>query len=736
MTYRIIAKIISEVLDLARTAAEIPIAGPAIGQPENTQEHAAFALGTLAQMFQTSCVLFAGAADAFGNGTHSEDATAEEIAERLGVTALSARLLLNALCACGVSRCENGLYGLREDLRPLLASGAIRAEELLLYRRENEIWLHLASVLRGDQQAPVEYRRELLDSRIGRYPGVQAMNRWLARGVLDQIGDLTRNARRVLDIGGGDGVYCQLLLERNPDVIVRVLDLESGFELCSRLTEHLHAGRLQLEVGDARSFHSPPQYDLVMINELLELFPRAEKRLILKRALQSLRPGGHLVVTKFTLHENSVDPGASALFSLRMRLKTLESYLETDREVMESLTEYGCGNISLKYVESLKSVISAKKMESYISDISESSILESAPGQSPRLIALQRNERKDDMQATELSEAQLGLWRELVGGATSFRLAAVLFAAAELDLFTHIPPEGCTAAQMAQSLAIPELGVHLLMNALSAIGILALEDGRYTLHADLRVLLAQGPHCVLPEILQYRRENQVWLRLLDILRNNSGARADAAHAMEAGHLPEYLTSVKMTNHGPARDLARRLAPLLSGSTSVLDIGGGAGDYARLLLAAGPDVTVTLFDRPEVIAQDHAVLDSAIQNGRVKLVAGDALDFQLPPTHDVALMSDLLHYFSYEDKRRIILNAKQALAPGGSVVVSKFTLDSGGIHPPSAALFSLKLHVKRSEAYLETDHEVVAIMQSVGLESVVAEPLNEIKSVIIGRRGTN
>jgi ubiquinone/menaquinone biosynthesis C-methylase UbiE len=265
------------------------------------------------------------------------------------------------------------------------------------------------------------------------------------------------------------------------------------------------------------------------------------------------------------------------------------------------------------------------------------------------------------------------------------------------------------------------------------VGILSREADRYVLHDDLRVLLAQGPHCVIPEILQYRRENQVWLNLPAILRNEPGARAEAAEVLEAAHLSEYLGSVKLTNHGPAAELTRRLGPMLSGARKVLDIGGGSGDYAKTLLAAGHDVKVTLLDRPEVIAKAQLEHEAEIRNGRIELVAGDALNFEDSSGYDIALISDLLHYFSIADKQRLIVNASRALAPRGAVVVSKFSLDDSGMSPAGAAVFSLKIHVKRPDAYLETDNEVIQMMRSAGLQDVTLEALDETKSMIVGRR---
>ena len=163
--------------------------------------------------------------------------------------------------------------------------------------------------------------------------------------------------------------------------------------------------------------------------------------------------GGHVIITKFTLNDNECEPGGSALFSLRMRLKTVAGYLETDREVVQTLVEYGCVDLRAEEdVQSLKTVIIGTEPGTPLPAATD--------------CVTHRNSNlktKEDSTMTasavtevrELSGQQLALWRELVGGATSFRLAAVLFAAAELDLFSHIPPEGCTLAEAAGKTRFP-----------------------------------------------------------------------------------------------------------------------------------------------------------------------------------------------------------------------------------------------------------------------------------------
>jgi len=684
-------------------------------------EPLAAAFGELASGYRSSCVLFAALATKLFATIARNGATPSQAGEAAGLPVTSTRLLLDALAALRLIERHSGRYKLRGDLHPILDGGRNDfIEELLLHRRENAVWLRASAILQGQEQAPQAYRRELLDSRVAAFPGIQAMNRLLAHDIVDRIGDILDGARRVLDIGGGDGCMCGIILARNPAIAVRVLDLELGMALCARHTDFLRAGRLQLEVGDARTCSPVGDHDLVVVNELLELFPRAEKLEILRRAVAALTPGGHIIVIKFTLASDGASPPAAALFSVRMRLKTDAGYLETDDEVVSMLADCGCEHIRVEDVRGFKSIIRGT--------------WPNGSAKAERWDSGAREQRAREETATVTSDSQpsaeqLALWRELVSVATSFRPAAVLFAAVDLDIFSLIPPSGCSAEELAAACGVAEVGIRVLLNALAAIGILQRGGVRYTMHPDIRALLARGPHCILPEIMQYRRENEIWLRLAEGLRDPR-TRPDAD--MDGSHLPEYLAAVELTNRQSAERLIERIAPLIGRARQVLDLGGGSGTYAIRLLDASRNLKVTLLDRPEVIEECRRRLKDRTDGGRLDLVAGNASDFDLPPHFDVVIISDLLHYFCPDGKRRILHNARRALAPGGAIVVSKFTLDGSGTSPPAAALFSLKVHLQRSEAYLETDDEAADMMRGLGLQHVEVELLDSVKSVVIGR----
>src|SRR5262249_35146676 len=156
-------------------------------------------------------------------------------------------------------------------------------------------------------------------------------------------------------------------------------------------------------------------------------------------------------------------PPAAAIFSFRMCLKTDAGYLETDDEVASMLADCGCEQVHIERVQGLKSIIRARRGAAARS---------AARAQPETTGAACRRPWKETEEVTpdpQRSAGQISLWRELVSVASSFRLANVLFAAAELDLFSKIPPEGCGVGEVARGVGLPEVGARTLMNALAAI---------------------------------------------------------------------------------------------------------------------------------------------------------------------------------------------------------------------------------------------------------------------------
>jgi SAM-dependent methyltransferase len=108
-----------------------------------------------------------------------------------------------------------------------------------------------------------------------------------------------RAARRLLDIGCGDGSYLTAFLLRHREA--HALGIERHPEIAERaLVRFREAGidrRAELRVGDFTSMDLPEGcFDLVLLNHTLHYFGEDEHEALFRRALDHLCPGGVLAV--------------------------------------------------------------------------------------------------------------------------------------------------------------------------------------------------------------------------------------------------------------------------------------------------------------------------------------------------------------------------------------------------------------------------------------------------------
>jgi SAM-dependent methyltransferase len=150
--------------------------------------------------------------------------------------------------------------------------------------------------------------------------------------------------------------------------------------------------------------------------------------------------------------------------------------------------------------------------------------------------------------------------------------------------------------------------------------------------------------------------------------------------------PNLAQAMAETTREEALELAAQLA--LPASARVLDLGGGAGHFARAIADAHPTAEVVLFDQPAVVA----ACGSAV-HPRVQAVAGDflidPLDDARAAGFDYALLSRVL--MGLDDARAALLleRVRAVLRPGGVVGLVELRR-GGGVAGRVAALLDVDM----------------------------------------------
>ena len=123
------------------------------------------------------------------------------------------------------------------------------------------------------------------------------------------------DARTLLDVGGGTGIYAYALLRRNPNLRAIILDRPEVLKVAAECAAQWQvADRVEFLSGDM-FLTAYPTVDVVLLSNVLHDWDVAECRQLVKRAHDALTPGGQVVIHDVFLNDELDGPLPVALYS-------------------------------------------------------------------------------------------------------------------------------------------------------------------------------------------------------------------------------------------------------------------------------------------------------------------------------------------------------------------------------------------------------------------------------------
>jgi L-tyrosine C(3)-methyltransferase len=141
----------------------------------------------------------------------------------------------------------------------------------------------------------------------------QYMHSWseMVNHYLVELVDFT-GVRRLLDVGGGDGVNSIALARAFPDLEVTVLELAAVVpRVQKRIAEAGLSDRVQAVAGDMFAEPLPTGYDRMLFAHQMQIWPLAKNTQLLTSAYQALGEGGKVII----INSMSDDSGDGPLFA-------------------------------------------------------------------------------------------------------------------------------------------------------------------------------------------------------------------------------------------------------------------------------------------------------------------------------------------------------------------------------------------------------------------------------------
>lgn len=314
-----------------------------------------------------------------------------------------------------------------------------------------------------------------------------------------------------------------------------------------------------------------------------------------------------------------------------------------------------------------------------------------------------------DWNPGELLNLSGGYWR-----------TCALHAGVKLDLFTVIGKAQLTGGEVADRIHGDERGVTMLLNALTAMGLLEKRQSLFVnTDAGLVYLSKDSSRYIGHIILHHHHLMESWARLDEGVKTGRPIRGRSSHSDE-----QWRESFLMGMFNMAVQLAPKVVPKidLTGRRRLLDLGGGPGTWSIFFCKQYPRLRTSVYDLPTTRPFAEKTIESFGLSDRITFRDIDYLEGGIQETFDAAWLSHILHGESPEDCQRIIKRAVSALEPGGMIIIHEFILDNTMDAPLFPALFSLNMLLGTDGGQAYSEKQLSDMLTRVGVKNIHRIPI--------------
>jgi len=339
-------------------------------------------------------------------------------------------------------------------------------------------------------------------------------------------------------------------------------------------------------------------------------------------------------------------------------------------------------------------------------------------------IRINRDRYLAGLRAREASGAVPDDLTQMIRG---FQESRVVLSAIELDVFSTIGA-GATSTQVASGISTDERATEMLLNALTALGLLIKTGDVFSVTpVAKRFLTSDGPRDARAAMMHHVGLWHRWSTLTDAVRSGSAGDADR----DADWTRWFIAA--MHRNATERAGAVVAAVGTANIARMLDVGGGSGAYSIAFAKASDALHADVFDLESVLPMTRAYITEAGVDSRVTTHAGDLCRDAFGAGYDLVLASAICHMLSAGENRDLVKRCFAALRSGGRIVVQDFILNQAKTAPKAGALFSLNMLVGTAAGASYSEDEYRAWMTEAGFQDISRIGLAGPTSLMMGRR---
>jgi (2Fe-2S) ferredoxin/predicted O-methyltransferase YrrM len=313
----------------------------------------------------------------------------------------------------------------------------------------------------------------------------------------------------------------------------------------------------------------------------------------------------------------------------------------------------------------------------------------------------------------------------------AFQESRAILTALELDLFTAVG-DGAGAVEVATKLRTDARATEMLLNALASLHLLVKQAGVFhNSPSAARYFAAGSRDNAQPALLHTAHLWQRWSTLTDCVR----AGTAVTHDEIAGRGQDWTEAFIAAMHRNASERAPLVVRAVGAENvrRMLDVGGGSGAYSIAFALANSALRADILDLATVepIARRH--IQEAGVADRIQVRASDLRADRLGERYDLVFVSAICHMLSAEENLDLLRRCREALAPGGRVVIQDFILAADKTAPRFAAMFALNMLVGTRGGSSYSELEYAAWLGEAGFREIRHVRLPGITGLMFGSR---
>jgi SAM-dependent methyltransferase len=292
----------------------------------------------------------------------------------------------------------------------------------------------------------------------------------------------------------------------------------------------------------------------------------------------------------------------------------------------------------------------------------------------------------------------------------------VIEAAIRHRVFDVLDDGAKTVAEVQKATGASERGLRAIMNALIGLDLLAKDDeGRYSLTPESAAFLVSTKPSFQGGLIRHCSEHLIpkWLYLNDIVGSGKPKASVNQQAEGSDFFQKFVNDIFPMSYPAATTLAQHLDLAGAGEVRILDLAAGSGVWGIALAQASDRVRVTAVDWPDVIPTTRKTVERFGLSEHFSFVEGDLLKAEFGSNYTIATLGHILHSEGERRSRELLSKTFRALAPGGTIAIAEFLVNTDRRGPVSGLFFAVNMLVNTDEGDTYSFEEIKGWLTEAG-----------------------